>query len=319
MTAVWIRVVLIALLLMTGIGTARAHALGQSYLYLRLSETAVAVRFELAAADVNQAIAATLPTDEKLTVEQVEPYAKALERYLRERSSVRPDGQAREMRFERISIRDTETAQYVLTHFTIEGLAEAPSYIDIDYEVMFDRDPDQSGVLVIGNNWKSHTFANEAGISLVFDPSSTSQRLDLTGSTLLTGLWAMMVLGMEHIMEGLDHVLFLLAILLPAVARRERGQWEIEPRFRTAIWNVVKIVTVFTVAYITHVACPPGAEGTNAMKVFRIAGTIGVLTDATSGTLHRIWFKARMWNNIVDGIVYGVALGAIFAAMWPKG
>lgn len=78
-------------------------------------------------------------------------------------------------------------------------------------------------------------------------------------------------------------------------------------------------VTVFTVAYITHVACPPGAEGTNAMKVFRIAGTIGVLTYATSGTLHRIWFKARMWTNIVDGIVYGVALGAIFAAMWPKG
>ena len=73
-------------------------------------------------------------------------------------------------------------------------------------------------------------------------------------------------------------------------------------------------VTVFTIAYIVHVACPPGAE---FMKVFRFAGTIGVLNYASSGVLNRIWFTERMWTNIVDGIVYGLALGLIFASMWP--
>lgn len=73
-------------------------------------------------------------------------------------------------------------------------------------------------------------------------------------------------------------------------------------------------VTVFTIAYIAHIACPPGSE---FILVFRIAGTISVLTYASSGVLNRIWFTERMWTNIVDGIVYGLVLGLIFAALWP--
>ena len=77
------------------------------------------------------------------------------------------------------------------------------------------------------------------------------------------------------------------------------------------------LVTVFTIGYITHVACTPGDEATTFMKVFRIAGTIGVLTYASSGVLNRIWFVERMWTHIVDGVAYGVVLGLIFAALWP--
>ena len=74
-------------------------------------------------------------------------------------------------------------------------------------------------------------------------------------------------------------------------------------------------VTVFTIAYITHVACPPG--DTTTTKVFRIAGTIGVLVYGTSGVLNRIWFVERMWTHVVDGLVYGVVVGLLFACMWP--
>ena len=78
-------------------------------------------------------------------------------------------------------------------------------------------------------------------------------------------------------------------------------------------------VTIFTIAYITHVACPPGDAATTFMKVFRVAGTIAVLNYASSGVLSRIWFTERMWTNIVDGIVYGITLGLIFAFFWPAG
>ena len=79
------------------------------------------------------------------------------------------------------------------------------------------------------------------------------------------------------------------------------------------------LVTVLTIGYVTHVACPPGAEGTDFMKVFRIAGTIGVLCYASSGFMHRIWFKARHWTFVVDGLAYGVVLGLIFGMLWPGG
>ncbi len=73
-------------------------------------------------------------------------------------------------------------------------------------------------------------------------------------------------------------------------------------------------VTIFTIAYVTHFACEPGRD---FMTVFRVSGTIGVLCYASSGSLNRIWFTERMWTEWVDGIAYGVALGLIFAAMWP--
>ncbi len=73
------------------------------------------------------------------------------------------------------------------------------------------------------------------------------------------------------------------------------------------------LVTVFTIAYITSVACPSGSE---FVKVFRIAGTIGVLTYASSGFMNRIWFKSRHWTHVLDGLVYGVVVGLIFGLLW---
>jgi hypothetical protein len=76
------------------------------------------------------------------------------------------------------------------------------------------------------------------------------------------------------------------------------------------------LVTVLTIAYITHVACDPADATTDFMRVFRVAGTIGVLVYGSSSICLRIWFKAKMWSDIVDGIVYGLVLGLIFAMLW---
>lgn len=76
-------------------------------------------------------------------------------------------------------------------------------------------------------------------------------------------------------------------------------------------------VTVLTIGYITHVACPPGVETTDFWRVFRIAGTIGVLTYASTGICNKIWFKRKIWTEFVDGIVFGLILGLIFALLWP--
>lgn len=86
--------------------------------------------------------------------------------------------------------------------------------------------------------------------------------------------------------------------------------------------NMIKTVVFFLVTsavigYITHVACPPGGEGVDFMKVFRVAGTIGILTHASSGVLNGIWFRKRLITDIIDGIVFGLILGLIFALLWP--
>ena len=48
---------------------------------------------------------------------------------------------------------------------------------------------------------------------------------------------------------GFDHVMFLIALLLPAVLVRKHGRWRESAEFMPALVNVVKIVTAFTVAH----------------------------------------------------------------------
>jgi hypothetical protein len=55
--------------------------------------------------------------------------------------------------------------------------------------------------------------------------------------------------GIWHIWLGFDHVLFLLALLLPAVLVRTEGRWQAVTDFSSVWWNVVSIVTAFTVAH----------------------------------------------------------------------
>ncbi|MFP2927231.1 HupE/UreJ family protein [Pyxidicoccus sp. 3LG] len=55
---------------------------------------------------------------------------------------------------------------------------------------------------------------------------------------------------MVHIFAGLDHLLFLFALLLPSVLRREAdGRWVAVTAFGPALRDVVKVVSAFTVAH----------------------------------------------------------------------
>ena len=55
--------------------------------------------------------------------------------------------------------------------------------------------------------------------------------------------------GVAHIFSGIDHVLFLLALLLPAVLRRERDGWRPIETFRPALRETLFVVSAFTAAH----------------------------------------------------------------------
>jgi hypothetical protein len=55
--------------------------------------------------------------------------------------------------------------------------------------------------------------------------------------------------GVWHIWIGIDHILFLIALLLPSVLKFENGSWVPVPGFKDAFYNVFKVVTAFTIAH----------------------------------------------------------------------
>lgn len=79
-------------------------------------------------------------------------------------------------------------------------------------------------------------------------PLAPDGRVELAGDGE-TGFGAVLADGIAHIVGGPDHLLFLVALLLPSVLTRQAGRWQACERLRPALVQVVWIATAFTVAH----------------------------------------------------------------------
>ncbi len=82
-------------------------------------------------------------------------------------------------------------------------------------------------------------------------------------------------------------------------------------------WTIYCLVVSFLVAYVTSVALSAGAE---YLQVFRIAGTVAVLTYAGAAPMKSIWF-GHQWSatakDALDGLIYGLLTAGVFGWLWP--
>jgi HupE / UreJ protein len=230
-----------------GAREAQAHRMGESYLYLQVYSDRVEGRFEISRTDLNQGLGLA-GTDGEITKANLDEHAAFLKDYFRRHVTISDSRGPLTIRFDDLRYSGVRGGNFMLP-FAIEGLDGVPGRLDFDYSVLFDEVPTHRGLLIIEHNWATGTFANEAGMSGVFTPAARQQSLDIQSGNRLRGFLSVVRLGTDHIWKGLDHVVFLFALLLPAVLRRENGRWEPVERFRPALINVIKIVTAFTVAH----------------------------------------------------------------------
>ena len=294
--------------------SAYAHTLGQSYLYVSINDEELSARFEVTASDLNAALGLDLATDGSIKVGQLGPYEEQIAAYLKDHVRIAPDGQPAQLHFKTTTLRSPKLAQYVMSEFSIPLPAGIPEFIDVEYSVLFDSDSKQLGFLLIENNWRTGTFDNEAHVALTFTPEDRIQRLDLTSSTLLHGIWRMVLLGAQHIVEGIDHVMFLLALLLTSVVRRENKVWQGVENFRIAVWNVIKIVTLFTVAHTITLSLVTFETLTISPRIVEsiIAGSIVI---AALEVFYPI-FRSRIGLVVfLFGLFHGAGFASILLSM----
>jgi hypothetical protein len=229
--------------------SAAAHELGQSYIFLRIHDDSIVVRLEITAADLDRALDFGWPSDGRPTDGQLATRIDSIRAYAERHFALSTEAGPLPLRFRDYETRFTDVAEYVLLTYVIDGRDEIPDLVDVRYSVMFEVDQDHRNFLVIEHNWRTSTFNNEAVISLIFSPGNPEQGLDLSQSSLLRGFIGFIWLGVWHIWIGTDHILFLVALVLPAVLWRRDDRWAPVPSFKTALLNIVTIVTFFTIAH----------------------------------------------------------------------
>jgi hypothetical protein len=225
-----------------------AHELGQSYMFLRIHDDSIVVRVEITVADLELALGFGWDPEDVI-MSMVQGRLADIRAYAEPHFSLSTVGGPLPIRFDNVDVRYLEIADYVVLTYLIDGLDAIPDEVEVLYSVLFEADGNHRNMLIIEYNWKTATFNNEAIVSLIFSPRNATQTLDLTSSSILRGFIGFIRLGTWHIWIGIDHLLFLLALILPAVLSRKGGRWEPVADFRTALINIVTIVTFFTIAH----------------------------------------------------------------------
>ncbi|MGC1217492.1 MAG: HupE/UreJ family protein [Phormidesmis sp.] len=230
--------------------SAIAHELNQSYLFLQIGESSVSARIELPVQDLNEVLNLGFDPEKRISQEQLAPHLEDIKAYAADHTSIDCAPQVCQLAFTKEEYFNTYQSQFILLNYDLEGLESVPDSLDVTYDVMLAEKPQNTNLLLIEENWKTGTFGNESNALLVFNSPGQEKSVDLTSGSLLQGFWGVVKLGVEHIIEGIDHVLFLIALLLPSVLWRKDGEhWQPVEKFSTSFIYILKIATAFTVAH----------------------------------------------------------------------
>ncbi len=294
---------------------ALSHALGQSYLYLKIYDDAIDVRVEMTVKDLSDVLDLNLVTKQKrVKQEEVIPHIEQIKTYIAKNLKISDGETAFSLNFQNFDFLNTTFAQFLRLNYAVEGFQKLPKSLDISYDAILAEKPQHKNLVVIEENWKTGTFANESGVSLVFAEPGRPQTLDLSSGSIFRGFVGVVKLGMLHMLEGIDHVLFLAAFLLPAVLYRNKGRWQPVSKVSTALIYIVKGVTAFTVAH--SITFWLGALQVVHMPSRLVESIIAASIGLVAVNIVYPIFRGQLWWAIFAfGIFHGFGFADVLAGL----
>ena len=117
------------------------------------------------------------------------------------------------------------------------------------YDVIFHHLITHTAVVTLASDWRNGVTGEEPVLLGTMRDTNAEIAIDRSGGSWFQGFAAMFRLGARHIAEGTDHLLFLLALILPAPLVAAGGRWGGYAGGKTAFRRIVKVVTAFTLGH----------------------------------------------------------------------
>ncbi|HYN37756.1 MAG TPA: HupE/UreJ family protein, partial [Rhodospirillales bacterium] len=231
------------MLLLAGfVAPASAHQPSESFLTLIIGAGGgIDGRWDIALRDLDQAVGLDADDDGAITWGEVRARRAPIVAYAFSRLELSANRQPCPITPGALLIDAHTGGTYAVVRFAAVCGAARPGPVSVRYRLLFDIDPQHRGLL--------KTERDGLVGAAVFQPDRPEWTIEAgkppPGRTFLLYFEE----GARHIVGGLDHLLFIVCLLLPAVVRRQDGGWRAVGRFREAAGDVVKVVTAFTIAH----------------------------------------------------------------------
>jgi hypothetical protein len=285
--------------------SASAHSLDSSTIAMRLSQTSADATVSVALETLDEA----LGTDYATTAD-VDQYADEVIAYLDEHLTVTgADGTTWTETYTNPVRESVEGIASFSVDVALDTAGTDSSSFTIGYDAIVEADPAHTAVVVLTD---ATGEISTAGVLTATDGTLT------IGDTAGTGIADMIGYGFRHVLQGADHLLFLITLLLvaPLVAA---GRWQRrEDGAVPALRKVVRVVTAFTVGHsLTLIASALG-------WVTRPSAPVEVLVAASVAVsaLHALRPLTRHGEELIAaafGLVHGLAFAGILTGLGLDG
>ncbi len=219
---------------------ALAHKPSDSYLSLTAQGREILGQWDIALRDLDYAIGLDADDDGAITWNELRAREAEVAAYALARLRLGTDAKPCTLTPTALLVDRHSDGAYAVLRFAAVCSAEV-SRISAEYRLFFDLDPQHRGLAQITANGTTRTA--------IFSPAEAQQKFETGTAAPWRQLLDFGKEGVWHIWIGVDHLLFLLALLLPAMLVRTAEGWRPAPDFASAFWNVFRIVTSFTVAH----------------------------------------------------------------------
>jgi hypothetical protein len=231
--------------LIVSLAFAGAHAWGHqandSWLSFSLTNGTVTGQWDLSVSDLDTALGLDDNDDGTVSDDELAAHQDAMVQFVLPHLKVSADGVDRHIRITGRKMETHLNGVYVGLPFVLEDQTTLPRVLQVTCDLFYDLNPKFLNRVSVEFNGQQRTINLTA--------ESPTQTFEFAKPNVAHQFFVFVREGVWHIWSGFDHILFLLALLLPSVLWRRENRWQPVGEFRKALINVLKVVTAFTVAH----------------------------------------------------------------------
>jgi hypothetical protein len=304
----WLKICLIGLSLIltnTVVNSVAAHQLSTSYIIAEVDDTGrISGEWQLSLTDLELAVGLDLNANGELTWGEVKSRQAEIASYLAEHLLLNRANLPCNLHFEVMErLQDHANEAFAVSNFS--GQCPINGILEVKYSAIFSLDSSHELILNIGDGNHLH--------SLVLDDSTRTINIDLRKGSWQKTLKQFVYQGVVHIWIGIDHILFLFALLLPAVLQRKDQKWQAISSVKTILTNTVWIISAFTLAHSLTLTATAMNWLSPSSRWVELSIALSVLFAA----LNNIWpLVLRLgWLTFAFGLLHGMGFAGVLGEL----
>jgi hypothetical protein len=219
-------------------------------------------------------------------------------------------------------LKTIEGAEYVVTRLRFRPTSAVDPYVlTLTSRVLTDRIPTQVALVTIRSDWRTSTFGNDPQLIGVLTAEAPSLTVDRRDGSWWRGFGSVLRLGVHHIAEGTDHLLFLLVLLLPSPLIASGRKWKSRASVRNCLWGTATVATAFTLGHSLTLAA--GALDVVHMPTQPVEVLIAVSILVSAIHALRPLFPGREALiagafGLIHGLAFATTLGELGLRTWER-